>query len=123
MELFFRITLVISAIINLLPFILAFLPEKIGKSYGIELPNINYELLMRHRAVLFGIVGGLLLFSGITKKYYQTSTTIGLVSMLSFMILYLIIEGEFSPELKKVFIIDCFASILLVCGFVAYSLQ
>ncbi len=123
MESFFRITLVISAIINLLPFVLAFFPKKIGKSYGIELPNINYELLMRHRAVLFGIVGGFLLFSGITGKYYHTSTTFGLISMLSFMILYLSIKGEFSLELKKVFLIDCFASILLISGFAAYSFQ
>jgi hypothetical protein len=120
MELFFRITLIVSAVINLIPFILVFFPDKIGKSYGIELPNINYELLMRHRAMLFGIVGGFLLFSGITRNYYLAATAIGLISMISFMILYWTIDGEFAPELKKVYLVDCFASILLFFGFVAY---
>jgi hypothetical protein len=87
MELIYRITLFIAGVINLLPSMLAFLPDKISKSYGIEIPNANYELLLRHRAILFGIIGGLMIFSAIVKKYYDIATIAGLISMTSFIIL------------------------------------
>lgn len=87
METIFRLTLFIAGIINVIPSFLAFLPEKIAQSYGIEIPDVNHELLLRHRAVLFGIIGGLLLFSAISKKYYEVALVSGLVSMiLSFFI-------------------------------------
>ena len=62
METIFRISLFIAGVINIIPSILAFLPEKISKSYGIELTNVNLEFLLRHRAILFGIIGGLMIF-------------------------------------------------------------
>jgi hypothetical protein len=123
MELFYRITLFVAGLLNLLPAILAFLPEKMSKSYGIEIPNANYELLMRHRAVLFGIVGGLMLFSAITKKYYDISTIAGLVSMISFILLYFLIDGNINAELKKVMLIDCVATVLLLVGVVGFRFK
>ena len=122
MEMIFRITLLIAGGINILPAILAFLPEKISKSYGIEVPNVNFELLLRHRAVLFAIVGGLMIYSAISKKYYSISVTVGLVSMISFIMLYFLINGV-NPELKKVMKIDLVATIVLIVGFMLYKFK
>ena len=119
MELVFRIILFISGIVNILPFFLTFLPEKISKSYGIQVLDMNYELLLRHRAVLFGIIGGILIFSSLTKKYYDLSTMVGLVSMVSFIILYFLI-GNINMELKKIMLIDVVASLTLFVGALLY---
>jgi hypothetical protein len=100
MEILFRISLLLAGIINLIPFSLAFFPNKINASYGIDVTNINLELLVRHRAVLFSIVGGLMLFSAFTKRYYDLSVVFGSISMLSFVILYFSI-GNINSELKK----------------------
>jgi hypothetical protein len=116
MEFIYRTTLFIAGLINLLPSMLAFLPDKIAKSYGIEMPNPSNELLLRHRAILFGIIGGLLIFSAITKKYYEVSTIAGLISMTSFILLYFLIDKGVSPELKKVMIIDIIATVILLIG-------
>jgi hypothetical protein len=116
MEFIYRTTLFIAGLINLLPSMLAFLPDKISKSYGIEMPNPSNELLLRHRAILFGIIGGLLIFSAITKKYYEVSTIAGLISMTSFILLYFLIDKGVSPELKKVMIIDVIATVILLIG-------
>ena len=118
MELFFRVCLFISGVINILPALLAFLPGKISNSYGIDLVNENYELLIRHRAVLFGIIGGIMIFSAIFKKYYDLSVVIGLVSMTSFVILYFMI-GNINIELNKVFKIDCIGILVLLIGYIA----
>ena len=101
---------------------LAFLPGKISKSYGIEIPNANYELLLRHRAILFGIIGGLMIFSSIVKKYYEIATIAGLISMTSFILLYFLIDKDISSELKKVMAIDIFASLILLVGLVIFSI-
>ena len=122
MELIYRITLFVAGLINLLPSMLAFLPDKISKSYGIEIPNANYELLLRHRAILFGIIGGLMIFSSIVKKYYEIATIAGLISMTSFILLYFLIDKDISSELKKVMAIDIFASLILLVGLVIFSI-
>ncbi|MFN6089051.1 MAG: hypothetical protein ACK47E_09925 [Cyclobacteriaceae bacterium] len=120
MELIYRITLFIAGVINLLPAMLAFLPDKISKSYGIDIPNANYELLLRHRAILFGIIGGLMIFSAIVKKYYDIATIAGLISMTSFILLYFLIDKDVSSELKKVMVIDIVATIILLIGLVLF---
>lgn len=120
MELIFRICLFISGIINFTPSLLAFMPDKIGKSYGIVLPDANFELLMRHRAVLFGIVGGLMIYAAISKNYYQLATTLGLISMISFLILYFLC-GNINEELTKITKIDVFAIVILMISFILYQ--
>jgi len=123
MEVFFRITLLIAGIINTIPVLIAFLPAKIADSYGITIPDANYELLLRHRAILFGIIGGLMIYSAITKKYYDLATLVGLISMVSFLILYFMMDGAINAALTKVMKIDAFAIILLLLGFAFYKIN
>ena len=123
MELLFRITLFVAGVINLLPSLLAFLPDKIAKSYGIPIPNANYELLLRHRAILFGIIGGLMIYSAIAKKYYTIATTVGLISMVSFILLYFLIGKDINSELKKIMIVDIVATGILCLGVLLFKLR
>jgi len=122
METVFRISLFIAGGINILPSILAFLPEKFSKSYGIEIPNMNFELLLRHRAILFGIIGGVMIYSAISKKHYSISVAIGLISMVSFIILYFLING-INSDLEKVMKIDLVAVLILLTGFLLYKFK
>ena len=120
MESIYRITLVIAGVINLLPSLIAFLPQKISESYGVDVPNVNYELLLRHRAVLFAIVGGLLIYAAIAKKNYDLAFVVGMVSMVSFVILYQSIGGV-NPELTKVMKIDIGAIVILLLGYLLFK--
>jgi hypothetical protein len=120
MELIFRISLFITGAINFAPSLLAFMPDKISKSYGIVLPDANAELLMRHRAVLFGIVGGLMIYAAISKNYYHLATILGLISMVSFLVLYFLC-GNINTELTKVMKIDVFAIALLMVSYICYQ--
>jgi hypothetical protein len=123
MELIFRISLFIAGIVNILPALLVFFPTKIANSYGIAIPDSNYELLLRHRAALFFIVGGLLVYSSITQKGYVISAAVGLISMLSFVLLYYLIGKNINAQLKKVMLIDVGAIIVLFVGAVLYYLS
>ena len=122
MELVYRIALGLAGIVNLLPALLVFMPQNISKSYGVAVPDGNYELLLRHRGVMFGVVGGLILYSAFTKRYYEVSTLAGLVSMVSFVGLYYLIDKPINAELKRVMQIDVFAIIILMVGLGLYWL-
>lgn len=115
MELFFRIRLFAAGVINFLPSMLAFMPSKITKSYQVEVIDNNYELLLRHRAMMFGLVGGLLIFASLSQKYYEVALFVGLFSMLGFVLLYCLIGKEkINIALRKVMWIDVFTSIILI---------
>lgn len=123
MELVFRICLFIAGVINFVPSFLAFLPDKISTSYGIQIPDSNYELLLRHRAILFGIIGGVMIYSAIRKRHYALSVTMGLISMISFIILFYLMDGTLNPELTKVMKIDMGGIIILLIGLGLYKFK
>jgi len=52
-----------AGLINFLPVMGALSHKRIESLYDISVEDRNYEILMRHRAVLFGIVGSLLIAS------------------------------------------------------------
>lgn len=120
MDLVFRILLFVAGAINFAPSLLVFLPQKISDSYGITVPNVDLELLLRHRAVLFGIVGGLMIYSSLAQRYYSVSVIVGLISMASFLVLYFLIGG-INEELERVMKVDAIAIVLLVVGFGLYK--
>ena len=123
MEFIYRICLFIAGVINFLPSTLAFIPEKISSAYGIEIPNTNYELILRHRAILFGIIGGLMIYSAISKKHYTLAFATGFISMLSFLVLYWMSKGAINPELNKVMRIDVVGILILLIGFGLYKFK
>jgi hypothetical protein len=116
MEFLLRIALFLTGIVNVLPAIGAFLPSKMKDAYGIDVPDANFELLLRHRAVLFVSVGGIMLYAAVTKNHMNLAIIIGFINMLSFIILYYLIGGQINELLTKVMKIDVVASVvLLVC--------
>jgi len=78
--------------------------------------NSNYELLLRHRAVLFGIVGGVMLYSAFTKRNYTLAVVTGLTSMISFVILAMVAKGEINDELNRVMLVDLVGIVVLLIG-------
>lgn len=122
MEAVFRVVLFLCGLIHLLPFALAFLPERIQSAYGVEVTGSDMMLLLRHRAVLFGIVGAVMLYSSLKRRHYALSTFVGLASMLSFILLYGFIGG-INDSLKSVVWVDVAASVALASSSAAYLLR
>jgi hypothetical protein len=55
--------MVLVGLMNLLPVSGALSSSRLQGLYGVVLRDANLSILLRHRAVLFGVVGGLLLIS------------------------------------------------------------
>ena len=93
--------------------------ERLRALYGVSLADPNLLILLRHRALLFGIVGGLLLAAAFHLPLRPVALAAGLVSMLSFVVLAHAVGG-FNAELARVVRIDVGASLLLaVAGLIS----
>ncbi len=58
--------MLVVAVIHLLPISGFFGVERLATLYEIEITDSNLEILMRHRAILFGILGGFLGYAAFT---------------------------------------------------------
>lgn len=122
MEAVFRVVIFLGGLIHLFPFALAFLPGRIQSAYGVEVTGPDMMLLLRHRAVLFGIVGAVMLYSSLKRRHYALATFVGLASMLSFILLYGTIGG-INDRLKSVLWVDVAASVALASSAAVFLLR
>ena len=95
----------VAAAINLAPVLGAFAPERMSALYGVELAHPNLQILMRHRAVLFGLVGGLLAVAAFHPPLRSVGYAVGFASMLSFLLVAWQVGG-YSAEIHRVILVD-----------------
>lgn len=107
---------VLAGIANLPPLLGVLGPEQLESLYGLPFAGDDLLLLMRHRAVLFGILGAFIIFAAFRVQLRAIATVAGLVSMLSFMFLALPLNVH-GQALQRVFWVDAVASFLLVAGY------
>ncbi len=120
MKMLSTVLLLIVGIVNLLPASGALSTRRLQALYGVVLEDPNLVILMRHRAALFGIVGILLVASAFHASLQPLALTVGLVSMLSFVLIAYLVGG-YNAELQRVVLIDLVASALLLgAGLASY---
>ncbi|MFK7889070.1 MAG: phosphopantetheine adenylyltransferase [Gammaproteobacteria bacterium] len=105
--------LLIAAVIHLLPVSGVLGAERIAMLYGISLGDPNLQILMRHRAVLFGLLGLFLVAAAFRPAVQAIATITGLVSAVSFLFLAWS-AGEYNAALQRVVIADVVATVALV---------
>ncbi|MBV1886881.1 MAG: hypothetical protein KUG61_07350, partial [Parvibaculaceae bacterium] len=81
---------------------------RLAALYGYPFEDPNLVLLMRHRAVLFGLIGGLIFYSVLQPSLQPLAMGIALVSMLSFIVLGVTDTpfADFSAAIRKVMWVD-----------------
>ena len=111
--------LVVVAIIHLLPLSGLLGTERLAALYGVTFDEPNLAILMRHRAVLFGLLGLFFLIAAFRPALQGIAFAGGFVSVLSFLYLAWSV-GNYNPQVGRVFYADIVALICLVVGLVAY---
>jgi hypothetical protein len=99
------ILFLVAAAINLAPAVGAVSPEGMETLYGLALGDPNLEILMRHRAVLFGIVGSLLVLATFHRPLRTVGYAAGFASMVSFLLIAWLVGG-YSEQIQRVAIVD-----------------
>ncbi|MEX0962916.1 MAG: hypothetical protein WDZ52_02590 [Pseudohongiellaceae bacterium] len=119
MRYFIVTTYLLAAAINLAPAIGVFSNAVLTRLYSVEISSPEISLLLRHRAVLFAIVGSLLLAAAFIESLRTQAGIAGLVSMCAFILLYLL-SGADDEKLLKVALVDAVVVLLFVVGFVQH---
>ena len=107
--------LVVVAVIHALPITGVLGAGKLSQLYGITIDDPNLVLLLRHRAVLFGLLSAFLAYAAVRPDLQGIALVAGLVSVVSFLLLAPP-TGSLTPGIVTVVRADWVALVLLLAG-------
>jgi hypothetical protein len=105
--------LTLAGIIHLLP-----LPGLLGagqltRLYGVVGDDPNVGILLQHRAVLFGLLGALLIAAAFRPELRAVALVAGLLSTVSFLVIAWGVGG-YNTQVARVVVADLLAVVLLL---------
>jgi len=114
-------TLIVAGIVHLLPLTGVLGAERLQALYGLSLQEPNLLILMRHRAVLFGLLGVFLIAAAFLPALQLPALLGGLISVASFVGLGWS-TGGYNAAIARVVWVDVVAAIGLLLALGAYFL-
>lgn len=104
--------LLLVALIHALPLAGVLSAAALQRLYGVPVETAPLELLLRHRAVLFGLLAAFLAFAAFRPALHGLALVAAGVSVGTFLLLGLLV-GPLNRELTTVFRVDLVAMALL----------
>ena len=112
MRLIVPAALLLVALIHVLPLAGVLGAAKLSSLYGISVQDPNLEILMRHRAVLFGLLAAFLAYAAFHRPLHGLALVAGGVSVVSFLVLAAMV-GSYNTAISTVVKADVAALVLL----------
>jgi hypothetical protein len=120
MQKFISAMLIVAALIHLLPVTGVLGPDRLASLYGITFDEPNLTILMRHRAMLFGLLGLFLLYAAFRPELQALAFFAGSVSVISFLWLAWSVGG-YNALVTRVVIADVVALVCLLFAMATYA--
>ena len=111
--------LTVVGIIHLLPLTGVLSVSRLQALYGVTITDPNLEILMRHRAVLFGMLGAFIIYAAFRPGLHLAALIAGAVSVISFLVIAVLVGG-YNTGIVRVVIADIVAVVCLLVGAFAY---
>ena len=108
-------SLLVVGVIHLLPLAGVLGAERVAALYNVSIQDPNLAILMRHRAVLFGLLGGFLVAAAFLPALQTAAFIAGFVSVVSFLALAWSTAG-YNAAIGRVVAADLVALACLVAG-------
>lgn len=105
--------LLLVALIHALPLAGVASASKLSSLYGIAVQDPNLEILLRHRAVLFGLLAAFLAYSAFHRHLHTLALVAGAVSVVAFLVLAALV-GDYNAAVSIVVKAVILALVLLV---------
>ena len=113
------LVLICIGLLHLYPALGMLSGERLRGLYGVEISDPNLVILMRHRAVLFGLLGVFLISVAFNAGWQPAAFAAGFISMASFVVLALL-QGAYNPLLRKVLLADIVGLLALLVAVALY---
>ncbi len=107
--------LLLVALIHWLPVSAVLGGEWLVRLYGIKPETPDLAILLRHRAVLFALVGSVLVAAAFHPPWRGLALLMGLVSVLSFLLIARL-EGGGSAPIQRVVRVDIVALVAMLAA-------
>jgi hypothetical protein len=114
--------LLLVAVIHALPLVGVVSGSRVAALYGITVHDPNLEILLRHRAVLFGLLAAFLAYAAFNRHLHSLALVGGAVSVLAFLALALSVGG-YNPSLATVVKADVLAAVFLAVAGTVHLLR
>jgi len=114
--------ILVSGLINFLPLLGVLSAERLSKGYGVDIEEPNLVLLMRHRALMLGLIGGFMMVSAFRPVLQPSAFFLGFTSMIGFLVIAAQV-GALNESLKKVVRADIVATAALAVAAILYLLE
>ena len=111
--------LIIVALIHIIPISGFAGVARLESLYGIPVAGNTMEILMRHRAVLFGILGVFFAYAAFTPSVQPMAFLAAFATLASFFYLAISV-GEYNAAIRKIVIGDIVAAISLIGAVILY---
>jgi hypothetical protein len=109
-------------VVHLLPLSGVLGGARLTALYGTTVDDPNLALLLRHRAVLFGLLGAFIMAAVWIPAWRGAALAAGAISMLSFLALSLMV-GDVNAALRRVVLVDAVAAVALAAAAIAHVTQ
>lgn len=113
MELFTKAVLIFVCLIHVLPGLGVFGGERLLALYGVSPDEPNLQILLRHRAVLFAMLGAGLAWSIFMPAWRPVMIGASMISMVTFLLIVWL-EGNANAALRRAAYIDIVAIVGLL---------
>ena len=114
-----KVCLILAGVIHLLPAVGVLGAERLQALYGVTLTDPSLVLLMRHRALLFAMLGAFLVAAAWLPALRSAAFALGLFSVLSFLVLAWF-NTSYNAKIAHVVLADVLALALLGLGALAH---
>ncbi|MBO9427027.1 hypothetical protein J7444_19990 [Labrenzia sp. R4_1] len=122
MHIFTTVALLAIGIVHLLPLSGVLGVTQLQSLYGLSIDDPNLEILMRHRAVLFGLLGVFLIFASFKPPLQMIALIGGFASTATFCVLAWKV-GQYNAAIGKVVYIDVGLSVLALIAIFVQALR
>lgn len=109
------VVLLVVALIHALPVLGVIGAARLESLYGVTIREPNLIILLRHRAVLFGLLAAFLAYAALHPALHRPALAAGLASVASFLVIAWH-TGEVNAALSAVVKADILALVLLLVG-------
>ena len=114
--------LVVATVVHLLPLWGVLSNANVEQLYGVPIEGNDLQLLMRHRAAMFGILGVLSLVAIFRPSLRTVALAVAFASLAAFLLLAWVIAPQ-GPEVARVVRIDVFAVLAVGAGLAARLME
>ena len=111
--------LIVVGLIQMAPVIGVLGADRLSELYGLSFDEPNIAILMRHRAVLFGLLGAFLIYAAVRPAFRSLAFIAGFVSTISFLAIAWAV-GDSNSAIRNLVNVDLIAAACLLVALILF---